>query len=53
MVDANAITIKDFRISDTDLIVSLNHESVAVLSAMDDQRFELLRQQSDVLSNRL
>lgn len=49
MLKASAITIRDFRATDTDLIVSLNHQSVAVLSAMDDQRFELLREQSHVL----
>ncbi len=49
MVDTSTINIRDFRSSDTDLIVSLNHESVAVLSTMDDQRFELLRQQSHAL----
>jgi uncharacterized protein len=49
MVDANNIRIRDFRSSDTDLIISLNHQSVAVLSAMDVQRFDLLRGQSNVL----
>lgn len=49
MIDANNIGIRDFRSSDTDLIISLNHQSVAVLSAMDDHRFDLLRGQSNVL----
>jgi predicted GNAT superfamily acetyltransferase len=46
MVDEISINIRDFHPSDMDLIVSLNHKSVAVLSAMDDQRFKLLREQS-------
>lgn len=44
MVNANNIMIRDFHASDTDLIITLNHQSVAVLSAMDEQRFEPLRQ---------
>ncbi len=49
MVNRNSINIRDFHPSDTDLIISLNHQSVAVLSAMDDQRFNLLREQSNLL----
>lgn len=49
MVDTHTIKIRDYTASDADLIVSLNHQSVAVLSAMDDQRFNLLREKSDVL----
>jgi uncharacterized protein len=49
MVDSNNIMIRDFRVSDRDLVVTLNHQSVAVLSTMDEQRFEVLREQSNVL----
>ncbi len=49
MVDANTIKIRDFHPSDVNLIVTLNYQSVAVLSAMDEQRFDLLREQSSVL----
>jgi uncharacterized protein len=45
----NTIKIRDFRAVDADLIVALNHQSVAVLSAMDEQRFDLLREQSNIL----
>jgi hypothetical protein len=42
MVDSNNIKIRDFYVSDTNLIVTLNHQSVTVLSAMNEQRFLIL-----------
>lgn len=49
MLDSNPIRIRNFNSSDSNLIIRLNHDSVAVLSAMDDERFDHLRGQSNVL----
>lgn len=49
MNERNGLIIRDYQPSDNDLIITLNHQSVAVLSAMDDERFDVLRQQSNLL----
>lgn len=49
MNDASPLKLRDFEAADTDLVLELNRQSVAVLSAMDCTRFDLLREQSEVL----